>query len=549
MNPGKRVHAGAIVLLAMVAWFLPAPDGLNHTQANKSRFIARHVNLRLDPVRRTVRLLKGEAEKSDDEIVGELKKQKEPLEARQVRRIRNQLAIAESEAAEQELEVLGVDAWRLFIIFIATIAMILADVMPIFVCALGALAVSILTGVLAYQEGFSGFSNSTIILIVVAFAIARGVVRSGLGKRIAYLVISKFGGSTLGLGYSLAVTDSLIAPAFPSNTARSGVLFPVAESVARSAGSVPEDGTRNKLGAYLMMNSIAGLSISSSLWMTAMAANPLGVELAKGIDPEIDISFATWFLASSLPALLALAVVPYLLYRFFPPEVTRTPGAPQAAKSELKKMGRVSRHEWIMAATFVVLVACWALSTVLGINRTVIALGGLFVLMATRVITMQDIRGSNGPATFVWFAALFTLSSYLDKFGFMEWIGSAVGGAIDGWPAAVVYVVLLLSYVLIHYFFVSQTAHMVAVFPIFLTVGLAAGIPGTMLAMMLLLATNFFSALTPQASSANVIFAGSGYLTAAEIYKNGGYVTLINTIIFGLVGTAWVWFVFEILLR
>ena len=115
-------------------------------------------------------------------------------------------------------------------------------------------------------------------------------------------------------------------------------------------------------------------------------------------------------------------------------------------------------------------------------------------------------------------------------------------------PAAVVYVVLLLSYVLIHYFFVSQTAHMIAVLPIFLTVGLAAGIPGTMLAMMLLLATNFFSAMTPQASSANVIFAGSGYLTPGEIYKNGGFVTLINTTIYGLVGTAWVWLVFEILL-
>ena len=421
--------------------------------------------------------------------------------------------------------------------------MILVDVMPIFVCSLGALAVAILTGVLTYKEGFSGFFNEVIILIVVAFAIARGVVKSGLGKRIAYLVISKFGGSTLGLGYSLAATDALIAPAFPSNTARSGVLFPVAEPVARSAGSVPDDGTRTKLGAFLMMNSVAGLTISSALWLTAMAANPMGVALAKNIAPTIDISFGTWLLASCVPSLLALAVVPYLLYRFFPPEVKRTPDAPKAAGAELKKMGPVSRHEWIMAGTFVVLIACWALSKVLGINITAIALGGLFVLMATRVITMDDIRGSNGPSTFVWFAALFTLSTYLDKFGFMEWIGDGVGEAIAGWPWPVVYVVLLITYILIHYFFVSQTAHMVAVFPIFLTVGLKAGVPGTLLAMMLLLATNFFSALTPQASSANAIFVASGYVTPGEIYKSGGFVTLVNTAIYGIVGTAWIWLV------
>jgi DASS family divalent anion:Na+ symporter len=535
--------------VAFIAWFLPGPAGLKNTQANKSRFIASNVNLPLEKVRLTVRRLMAETEEqqSDAEIAEYLSKQKKHLEAEQVGRIRRELAIVESKLAEQPLELLQGDAWRLFIIFIATIAMILVDVMPIFICSLGALAVAILTGVLTYQQGFSGFSNHTIILIVVAFAIARGVVKSGLGRRIAFLVISKFGGSTLGLGYSLALTDSLIAPALPSNTARSGVLFPVTESVARSAGSMVEDGTRKKLGAFLIMNSIAGLSISSGLWLTAMAANPMGVELARGIDNTIDISFATWFIAASVPSLFALATVPYLLYRFFPPEVTKTPEAPDVARANLKKMGPVTRDEWIMSATFVALIGCWALSKTLGINNTAIAIAGLFVLMASKVITVDDIRNSNGPATFVWFASLFTLSTYLDKFGFMEWIGDHVGGAINDWPMPVIYVALLLSYVLIHYFFVSQTAHMVAVFPIFLTVGLEAGLPANMLAMMLLLATNFFSAITPQASSSNAIFAGSGYLTAGEIYKNGGFVTLVNTLIYGTVGTAWVWFVFEYL--
>ena len=57
---------------------------------------------------------------------------------------------------------------------------------------------------------------------------------------------------------------------------------------------------------------------------------------------------------------------------------------------------------------------------------------------------------------------------------------------------------------------------------------------------MLLLATNFFSPLTPQASSANVIFVGSDYLTLGEIYRNGGFVTLMNALIYGLIGTAWI---------
>ena len=159
--------------------------------------------------------------------------------------------------------------------------------------------------------------------------------------------------------------------------------------------------------------------------------------------------------------------------------------------------------------------------------------------MLTKVITLSDVRGSSGPITFVWFASLYTLSTYLDNYGFMQWIGESVAGQITGlsWPS--VYVLLVVAYVLIHYFFVSQTAHMFAVMPIFLTVGVAAGVPGTLLAMMLLLATNFFSPITPQASSANAIFVGSGYLTMGEVYRYGGLVTLLSTIVYLTVGTAW----------
>ena len=53
-------------------------------------------------------------------------------------------------------------------------------------------------------------------------------------------------------------------------------------------------------------------------------------------------------------------------------------------------------------------------------------------------------------------------------------------------------------------------------------------------------ATNFFSCITPQGSSANVLFAGSGYLTPGETYKLGGLVTAANTAVFLVVGSAWI---------
>ncbi|NNE30685.1 MAG: oxidoreductase, partial [Saprospiraceae bacterium] len=70
-------------------------------------------------------------------------------------------------------------------------------------------------------------------------------------------------------------------------------------------------------------------------------------------------------------------------------------------------------------------------------------------------------------------------------------------------------------------------------------VAVGAGVPAALMAFMLLFATNYFAALTPQASSSNVIFAGSGYITSGEIYKQGAMVTLLNLIIF-LAATPWI---------
>ncbi len=439
-------------------------------------------------------------------------------------------------------EGLKPEAWHLFIIFITAIAMIIANVLPIFTASIIAVSIAILSGTMDATSAYSGFDESFILLIIAAFLVARGVVKSGLGKRIALLVIRKFGHSTLGLGYSMVATDMLIAPAFPSNTARSGVLYPIVHSLAHDSGSKVADGTIKKAGAYLMMNSMAGIAISSSLWLTAMASNPVGAGIAK--EMGVTITFGSWFISALPPALMAFVAIPWLLYKIFPPELKATPNAPKTAQAELEKMGRVSRNEWITGLTFITMVTLWALSSVLHIDKTAIAFAGLGVMMVSKIFTMEDMHNQGEAlATLIWFAILYAMSSELNRLGFMSYLGEGIALQISHLQWFTTYLLLITVYVLIHYLFVSQTAHMLALFGVFLQVGLQAGVPGELLALMLLFATNFNSVITPQGSSANVLFAGSGYLSAAEIYKNGGIVTLANTLIFLIIGTPWILFI------
>ena len=430
-------------------------------------------------------------------------------------------------------------AWHLFSIFISIILAVIIQAFPIFTASIIGLSFSILTHTLAPKEAYGGFSQSFILLIIVAFLIARGVIKSGLGKRIAFLIIKKFGKSSLGLGYSMIAADMFIAPAFPSNTARSGVLFPIVNALSADSGSKVADGTRKKLGAYLMMTSMAGITISSAMWLTAMAANPAGVKMAAEFG--VNITFGSWALAAFLPTLIAFIAIPYVLYKLFPPEIKHTPNAPEIAKQELAHMGNVHKNEYIMGITFIVMVTLWVLSPIFGFDKTAIAFLGLAAIMISKIFTLEDLaHEGRALGTLIWFAILYTMSSELNHLGFMSWMGGHISEFVVGYSWQMVYIMLVVAYVFIHYFFVSQTAHMLALFSVFLGVGIDAGVPAELLSLMLLFATNFNAMITPQGSSANVIYLGSGYIKSNEVYRYGGVITLLNTLIYLVIGSFWI---------
>jgi DASS family divalent anion:Na+ symporter len=434
------------------------------------------------------------------------------------------------------------DAWHLFAVFAAAIFAVIANAFPLLTASLLAAGAVVLTGTLEPAKAFSGFANASVLLVIVAFLVAHAVVKCGLGRRISLLVVSAFGRSTLGLGYSIFITDALIAPAFPSNTARGGVLYPILLSLSESAGSKPDDDKGRRFGGYLMFCGMTSLSVSSALWLTATSANPIGVSLVAKFGVQID--FGTWLLASCVPALSAIGILPWLLYRLYPPGVTGTPEAQAIARRDLRSMGRLSRDEWVVAATFAIMVTGWVMADTLQLSLTAVAFAGLGVLLATNVLTVADLdKQGSTLVTFVWLAVLFALSGQLNEVGFMSFVGGKLTALLGGisWPFA--YVALLVLYVLMHYMFVSQSAQVLALLGVFLDVAVRTGVPTPLMAFALLFASSYFSTITPQGGSQNVIFVGSNYLTQGELYRLGILTTTVCLLVFLLLGTPWLLFV------
>jgi DASS family divalent anion:Na+ symporter len=433
-------------------------------------------------------------------------------------------------------------AWHLFAVFAAAIGSVLVGAFPLLTASMLAVGAIVLTNTITPAQAYAGFANSSVLLVVIAFIVAQAVVKSGLGRRVSLFMVSRFGGSSLGLAYSIVLTDAAIAPAFPSNTARGGVLFPIVLSVVRGAGSKPEEPEGRRLGGYLMFCGMASLAISSALWMTATSANPVGVQIVQ--KAGLNITFGKWLIASVVPSVIALGLLPILVAKIFPPRVGKTPDAPAAARKELAAMGRLSRDEWITGVTFVLMVAGWVFGNKLNLNTTSVAFMGFGILLLANVITMDDItKQGDTLATFLWLAILFAMSGQLNELGFMGYVGERLASALGGlsWPT--LYVTLIVLYVFIHYMFVSQTSQVLALLGVFLDVGTRGKVPIALMAFGLLFASSYFSVITPQGGSQNIIFAASGYLTQRELYKMGLIVTLVFLAIYLLIGSPWIYFV------
>jgi DASS family divalent anion:Na+ symporter len=405
--------------------------------------------------------------------------------------------------------------------------------------AIFGISAATLTGTLTLGEALGGFGNRVIWLVVMAFFISRGVIKTGLGARIAYTFMRRLGRTTLGLGYSMVATDLVLAPAIPSITARAGaVIYPIVRSVAEAFGSRPNDGTERRVGAFLIQNSFQGNLVTSAMFLTAMASNPLAAEMAR--DLGVEITWARWAVAAAVPGLVSLLVVPLFLYKVYPPETEATPDAAELASARLAAMGRVKREEWIMLATFVLLLGLWIFGKSLGVHSTTAAILGLAVLLATRVLTWEDVLAERGAwNTFIWLSALVMMASQLNALGLVAWFSSSVGGLFGGMGWLSAFVALSLVYFYSHYFFAGNTAHISSMYAPFLAVAIAVGAPPLLAALVLGFFSNLFSSTTHYGTGPAPVLFGAGYVTLGEWWRIGALVSVVNIVIWLGVGGAW----------
>ncbi len=430
-------------------------------------------------------------------------------------------------------------SWQLLAIFVATITGSIVRPLPGGAVVLLGIAAIALTGVLPIDQALAGYGDPIVWLVLAAFFMSRGMIKTGLGRRIAFLFIRKIGRHSLGLGYALVSTDMVLATVVPSNAARcGGIVFPIAKSLAEAYESKPGP-SAGRLGAFLMTLIYQCDVIVCAMFLTGQASNVLIAKFAREVT-GIELTYSRWAVAAAVPGLISLVAFPLILYRIFPPEVKHTPAATALAAAELKRMGPMARDEKLMLLVFALVAGLWMTTSFHAINYAVVALVGICVLLLSNVLSWDDVVSERGAwDVFIWYGGLVGMAEALAETGIIKRFADAGAELTGGWTWAAALALLLLIYFYAHYGFASITAHATAMYIPFVTIIIAAGAPPYLAVLSLAYFSNLSASLTHYGTTPAPIYFGAGYVTQRTWWRIGLIASLVTIPIWTIFGFTW----------
>lgn len=438
---------------------------------------------------------------------------------------------------------IGMDnrAWHLLIIFAITTIGIIFLPAPLGVVAILSATISVSTKTLNLSQILYGFSAGSVWLVVMVFLIAAVLVKSGLGKRIAYFFIIKFGHNTIGLSYSLIITEFLISPFIPSITARGGgIIFPIAKSFL----SIYENDSHqnkdniNKMASFIIQTCFHCNVITGALFLTSMAANPIAASLAG--EMGISITWMDWAKGTIIIGMINLLLLPLVISFLIGPPKNLNNNLVKNAKAELMKMGSLSFNEIVICIVFSIMILLWILGDFLNIDSTSTSFIGVSMLLILGSLTWDEALSEKSAwGTLIWLGILVSLSHALSDLGVIEWMDKEIQSIIGNNTGIMVIIAVLVVYFYMHYFFASSTVHITVLYSSFLIILLKIGMPSLVAALLLAVLANLSGGLTHYGSATAPIYFGSGVMSVKKWWKMGIVISIFNLLIWGILAPMW----------
>ena len=429
--------------------------------------------------------------------------------------------------------------WQLFGIYLATIVGLVLKPFPVPITVLlGVATSSILLS--NTKDVLAGYSNTALWLIFAAFALSVAFGKTGLGHRIAYHLVRAFGSTTLRLGFVTAFLDLILSPATPSNTARAaGIVYPINLSIAEAVGSYPGE-TAKKAGAYLLQNGYFATKVTSFLFATAMAPNLLALDFITKLT-GVSLNWGQWALAMFVPGFIMLMFIPIIGYMYERPSVKEIDNKKIAADG-LAELGPMKASEKGLIVIAILAILGWVLPTFgFKIDATAVAIVAMLATFVFGIIKWDDLLQTKAAwNTLIWFGGILGLSSALTKGKFFEWLAKYLEVHMNfGLDPFMMLILISVISVAVRYFFASGTAYISAMLPVFLIVGVNAGIDPTLLAFIMIGTNAYGGSVTHYGAAPGPIIFSAGYNNVKDWWTVGLISAVVCLVLNYVIGIPW----------
>jgi len=265
-------------------------------------------------------------------------------------------------------------------------------------------------GIVSFQTAFSGFVDTTTWFLLGAILLGTMASKSGLARRLAFIIMSKVGTSYSRLLLGLILSDFVLTFLVPSGVARIVIMAGVAVGLMEVFGLGP--GSNVGRGIFII------ITYTVSIFDKAIIAGATSVT-ARGLIEKfggVQVLWSQWVLAYLPCDLITIFAAWRLTLWLFPPEKLSLPGGTAFLREELRTLGPWSTIEKKSMVLMLLAIALWSTDFLHHISAPMVALGvGLIaVLPVVGVLDIDDVKRLNLlPMFFV--AAGISMSEVLVK--------------------------------------------------------------------------------------------------------------------------------------
>ena len=272
---------------------------------------------------------------------------------------------------------------------------------------------------------FSGFTQSAVWTLVAALFFGFVLKKTGLGYRLALMILKLFRPSYLTLTLAWALIGLILSVLTPSMTVRVAIMMPIAVSCTElcnlKAGS--------KGNSLILLTAFAMALIPGGGWITGSLTGPVlqgAYDSVQGLEGMLN--FTSWFSVSFVPVEIATVLMLAGSLIFLKPKEKLPEEAARAIKET--KLGRIKKDEIITA---VILVACFILflsGNKLSISSTIVCLGAVVLFFAFGIIKASEIGEAVSWDLIVFLGMALSLGNICSSVGIIEWLSGLIVPAL-----------------------------------------------------------------------------------------------------------------------